>query len=241
MSESKAISMPAHLWEALEQMSSEMGVDANSLMAQAVFTLARLNGYIVPGRGPGAFDAPTRAGSSASAKGPLKPSISMARRPPEPGPEPELEPEPEPHPELDMGPESNPFDHVEVGDEYGMTAEPEPRHQPEPELEPEPALPRGGRPSLVLFVSGRDPYRMTTDDFTIGRGKGCDFVIESNRVSREHCRITREGNDFILEDLKSSNGTFFGQAKEKVLTRRKIKDGDEFILGTEKVRFQVKK
>ena len=239
MSESKAISMPAHLWEALEQMSSEMGVDANGLMAQAVFTLARLNGYVVPGRGPGTFDPPTRAGSPTSAKGPPKSSTSMARR----APEPEPDPEPEPHPELDMGAESNPFDHVEVGDEYGMTAEPEPQPQaqPEPEPEPESAPPRGGRASLVLFVSGRDPYRMTTDDFTIGRGKSCDFVIESNRVSREHCRITRDGNDFILEDLKSSNGTFFGQAKEKVLTRRKIKDGDEFTLGTEKVRFQVKK
>jgi pSer/pThr/pTyr-binding forkhead associated (FHA) protein len=65
-------------------------------------------------------------------------------------------------------------------------------------------------------------------------------VIESNRVSREHCRIAREGADYVLEDLNSSNGTFFGPSKEKV-TRRKIKDGDEFTLGTEKIRFQIRK
>ena len=89
-------------------------------------------------------------------------------------------------------------------------------------------------------MAGREAYKMTGDVFTIGRGKSCDFVIESNRVSREHCRITRDGNDFVLEDLNSSNGTFFGPGKDKV-TRRKIKDGDEFTLGTEKVRFQVRK
>jgi pSer/pThr/pTyr-binding forkhead associated (FHA) protein len=81
---------------------------------------------------------------------------------------------------------------------------------------------------------------MTGDSFTIGRGKSCDFVIDSNRVSREHVRILREGSEFVLEDLNSSNGTFYGPAKEKI-TRRKIKDGDEFTLGTEKIRFQIRK
>jgi pSer/pThr/pTyr-binding forkhead associated (FHA) protein len=81
---------------------------------------------------------------------------------------------------------------------------------------------------------------MGADSFNIGRGKTCDFVIESNRVSREHVRILREGAEFVLEDLNSSNGTFFGPNKEKI-TRRKIKDGDEFTLGTEKIKFQIRK
>ena len=81
---------------------------------------------------------------------------------------------------------------------------------------------------------------MTGDVFTIGRGKSCEFVIDSNRVSREHVRILREGPDFVLEDLGSSNGTFFGPSKEKI-SKRKIKDGDEFTLGTEKIKFQIRK
>lgn len=50
MSDSKPVSMPPHLWEALELMSSEMGVPSDALVAQAVFTLARLNGYVVAGK-----------------------------------------------------------------------------------------------------------------------------------------------------------------------------------------------
>jgi pSer/pThr/pTyr-binding forkhead associated (FHA) protein len=44
----------------------------------------------------------------------------------------------------------------------------------------------------------------------------------------------------VLEDLNSSNGTFYGPAKEKI-SKRKIKDGDEFTLGTEKIKFQIRK
>jgi pSer/pThr/pTyr-binding forkhead associated (FHA) protein len=58
-------------------------------------------------------------------------------------------------------------------------------------------------------------------------------------VSREHARISRDGGDFVLEDLNSSNGTFFGAAKEKVTRPKKIKDGDEFTFGTEKVKFRI--
>ncbi|MFZ5442749.1 MAG: FHA domain-containing protein, partial [Myxococcota bacterium] len=124
--------------------------------------------------------------------------------------------------------------------------EPPPEEQydePEPEPEPEPAPPpraAGGKATLTLIVAGRDPFKMTGDVFTIGRGKSCEFVIDSNRVSREHVRITREGGEFVLEDLNSSNGTFYGPAKEKI-SRRKIKDGDEFTLGTEKIKFQIRK
>lgn len=241
MSESKSVSMPAHLWEALELMSSEMGADTDSLVAQAVFTLARLNGYVVPGRGLAAVEAharPAAAPASVASKAPQRSSGSAARR----APEPEPMPEPSPESEGDSEPESNPFDHVGAGDDFGLDHEQEPLPDPEPEPEPEPEPPpaRVARPTLTLIVAGRDPYKMTAEAFTIGRGKNCDFVIESNRVSREHCRIAREGGDFTLEDLNSSNGTFFGPGKEKV-TRRKIKDGDEFTLGTEKIRFVLKK
>ncbi|MCA3011640.1 MAG: FHA domain-containing protein, partial [Myxococcaceae bacterium] len=56
MPDSKSVSIPSHLWEALDTMSAEMGVGRDALVAQAVFTLARLNGYVVAGRAlqPGA-------------------------------------------------------------------------------------------------------------------------------------------------------------------------------------------
>jgi len=213
MADPKPVALPPHLWEVLAQMSQEMGVETDGLLAQAVFTLARLNGYLVPGKvgtSVPVVSSPSRAGKGPKVR--------------------QVEPDPEPEPE----PEDNPFD-PQGAVEDDLSGEP-----PEPEPEPEPLPPARGKAGLTLFVTGRDPYRMAGDSFTIGRGKTCDFVIESNRVSREHCRIGREGPDYVLEDLNSSNGTFFGPNKEKV-TRRKIKDGDEFTLGTEKVRFQIRK
>lgn len=239
MSDSKAITMAPHLWEALDQMSSEMGVPADALVAQAVYTLARLNGFVVPGKvgtvgtvGAGPAAGAGRPAAHAPAAPPmLKPAAGKAP-PPRRQPEPEPEPEPELPPEDDFPQEPPEDDFPQEPAEDDFPSEPEPEPAPPPRA--------GGKASLTLIVAGRDPYKMTGDVFSIGRGKSCDFVIESNRVSREHVRISKEGADFFLEDLNSSNGTFFGPAKEKV-TRRKIKDGDEFTLGTEKIKFQIRK
>jgi pSer/pThr/pTyr-binding forkhead associated (FHA) protein len=233
MSDSKVVTMAPHLWEALDLMSSEMGVPADALVAQAVYTLARLNGFVVPGR-VGAPDAggssrPAATANVAAAAPPmLKPAAKApARRPPEPEPE----------------PEENPFDQEDdlpPEDEVPEESQEDIPEEPEPESEPASTPARGGKPTLTVIMAGRDPFKMTGDVLTIGRGKSCDFIIESNRVSREHVRVTRESSDFFIEDLNSSNGTYFGPTKEKV-TRRKIKDGDEFTLGTEKIKFQIRK
>lgn len=250
MSDSKPVSMPPHLWEALELMSSEMGVPSDALVSQAVFTLARLNGYVVAGRASeGASNGAAAPAASALASQVASKPARAAAAPPgmraRAQPQPEPEPEPEPEPDLPPEEDDNPFDQQDDGGyDAPQDEEPPPEEnydEPEPEPEPAPApRGRGGAAGLTLIVAGRDPFRMTGDSFSIGRGKSCEFVIDSNRVSREHVRISREGNDFVLEDLNSSNGTFFGPAKEKI-SKRKIKDGDEFTLGTEKIKFQIRK
>jgi hypothetical protein len=248
----RAVTLPAHLWEALDTMAKEMGLSSDALVGQAVFTLARLNGYVVPGKvllGAGA-GAAASVGATAAPKPPsVKPAPTSTKGAPLPPPgkrgRPEPEPEPEPAPE-DYPPEeqSNPFEDQQQQDEEPPPEE-EPMEEPPPEEEPEPEPPPpppkkgGGATALTLTMTGRDPFKLQGDSMIIGRGKHCDFVIESNRVSREHCRITKEGADWVLEDLNSSNGTFFGPGKEKV-SRRKIKDGDEFTFGTEKVKFSLR-
>ncbi len=240
MSDSKLVSMPPTLWQSLDLMSAEMGVATDALVAQAVFTLARLNGYVVPGKAiEGARSTNSQLSPMASA--PRSPVLKARGVPSRPEPEPEVDRD---EPSDDEG---NPFDEQPpsispVANLYSADDDlsPEaPDEEPEPEPEPPPA--RSHKSSLTLIVAGRDPYRMTTETVTIGRGKSCEFVIDSNRVSREHVRIGREGADFVLEDLNSSNGTYFGPTKERVVAKRKIKDGDEFTLGTEKVKFQIRK
>jgi len=62
------------------------------------------------------------------------------------------------------------------------------------------------KPTLVNELSGD---RMDVGDvFTIGRSSECDLVIESERVSRKHSLIRREGDRFVFYDLQSANGSW---------------------------------
>lgn len=90
---------------------------------------------------------------------------------------------------------------------------------------------------LILVTESGDQQKIVNDRFIIGRGKHCDFVINSGKVSREHAVIVREGSDFFLEDLGSSNGTWFNKQRIK---RRKIEDGDEYFICSEKIRLVVR-
>lgn len=273
--ESKAVQLSGHLWEALDLMAREMGVPKDALIAQGVFTLARLNGYVVPGR--------VELHAAAPAAPPPQVASAMSPRQPAPAPPPakaapapapakvvsargKVAPEPEPSQSVDEPEAGNPFDEApeeepqpsqsvdeafpepdasqaeeELPPEEDAPPPDEEEPPPEEELETHAApSPPAQRLSLTLVMAGRDPHKMVGDTLTLGRGKTCEYVIDSNRVSREHARVVREGSDFWLEDLNSSNGTFFGPAKEKV-SRRKIKDNDEFTFGTEKVRFQLRR
>lgn len=46
------------------------------------------------------------------------------------------------------------------------------------------------------------------DPIIIGRHPDCAFVIKDNSVSRQHAQIIKKDNEFLVEDLKSRNGTF---------------------------------
>jgi len=86
--------------------------------------------------------------------------------------------------------------------------------------------------TLVLMADGRELDRVTKDRFLIGRGKHCDLIINSGKVSREHAAIIREGTDYFIEDLGSSNGTWYDKRR---ITRRQIEDKDEYYICAEKL------
>jgi hypothetical protein len=91
--------------------------------------------------------------------------------------------------------------------------------------------------ALYLITEAGDQQKIASDRFVIGRGKHCDFVINSGKVSREHAVILREGADYFIEDLGSSNGTWYNKQRIK---RRKIEDGDEYFICSEKIRLVVR-
>lgn len=51
-------------------------------------------------------------------------------------------------------------------------------------------------------------YELIKSVTILGRSPECDVVLDAGAVSRQHARIVRRGDELLLEDLKSRNGSF---------------------------------
>ena len=73
-----------------------------------------------------------------------------------------------------------------------------------------------------------------SDEVLVGRDETCDIQIRAKSVSREHCTIEREGQDFVLRDLGSTGGTFLnGQRVDRV----RLRNGIEVTVGPAVLKF----
>ncbi|MBK8904883.1 MAG: winged helix-turn-helix domain-containing protein [Anaerolineaceae bacterium] len=63
----------------------------------------------------------------------------------------------------------------------------------------------------------------------IGRAVENEIVVSSQRISREHACIRREGWRVILEDVGSTNGTFLND--QRILEPVQLRDGDHIKVG----------
>ncbi len=235
-----------HLWETFASMASEMGSERDALLNQALYTFARLNGFPLPSDPRGLWGA-------AAPEAPPQPSASV----PPPPPRPVLRATSAPGParlasaspvsqhsekavEVDdslLGDDApqatsrelpNLADRaVLVGGRHSLA--PAWQEPPEaPDLTPQPS----GNRTLVLLGDGRELDRVLKERFLIGRGKHCDLIINSGKVSREHAAISREGGDYFIEDLGSSNGTWH---EKRRISRRQIQEGDDYFICAEKL------
>jgi hypothetical protein len=243
-----------HLWEAYSSMALEMGSDRDALVNQALYTFARLNGFLVPSDLQKLGVVP-RASMTDSGRLRIAPSpaalVTTEERPvPRPPASPEHVPEvsqqlaaagmprrvsapPPPTPRAEAPAEATTLDDepastsMDLPSVAGAWARPSNgvRH-------PEPEAAAAGSTLVLLAGDGSELERVEKDRFLIGRGKHCDLVINSGKVSREHAAIVREGDAWFIEDLGSSNGTWFDQRR---LTRRQIQEGDEYYVCAEKL------
>lgn len=67
----------------------------------------------------------------------------------------------------------------------------------------------------------------------MGRSPYCSVVINSRRVSRQHCALTLRGDTLLVCDLGSSNGTWVNGTPVSSATR--IRHGDLIELGEEEL------
>ena len=88
--------------------------------------------------------------------------------------------------------------------------------------------------SLSLDDGRRIP--IGEDPVSIGRLPECDIVLSDPNVSRRHAEVRRRGNDFVVVDLGSTNGTRVNGAGVR---ERQLVDGDEISLGSTRIRFEA--
>ena len=89
---------------------------------------------------------------------------------------------------------------------------------------------------LVYRVCPADGARQE-GGVVIGRGRGCDVVVEDDSISTRHAEFTLEVDEeedekvFLVADLGSSNGTFLDGKRLAPHTPRPIEDSMRLRLG----------
>lgn len=95
----------------------------------------------------------------------------------------------------------------------GAVATPEPRRN---KGRSKPAKPRRGAPTHVLVVEGRsqgERAELSQAPILIGRGADAAIILDDDYVSTRHARIAASGDQWFVEDLGSTNGTYIGSVR----------------------------
>ena len=211
----KNVTLSPELAPLIEQMSRDMAVPVEGLVNQAIFNWARLHGYVEP--------SVVRDESKENTQPPAPPvnhlsdaplpSLGRPVQPPPRSASPDL-PEPVTTPVPVTPPPED--------DEHGMgemTA---------------PSIKRLQR--LILVVGDRETL-INTERFIIGRDVSCNLTIDAPRISRQHAALVTHERGVTLQDLNSSNGTWFDGNR---VAEQELQNGDEFHLGDVLVRIEFR-
>jgi hypothetical protein len=109
-------------------------------------------------------------------------------------------------------------------------------HRPPPPPQPtlQTAPKRRKRRDLHELVALEPPALAGTSyplqpEMTIGRGAGCNIVIDDHFVSSVHSRIFQSDRSWMVEDLGSTNGTYLD--RKKVTGPTVVHRGDQVQVG----------
>ncbi len=99
------------------------------------------------------------------------------------------------------------------------------------------AAPTAGAALVVLKGPESDLGRhiVIENAITVGRDPRVELPLDDAQISRRHCRVVRDKTDFLLEDLKSTNGTRLNG--KLVHGPQRLRPGDCIALGDCVIKF----
>ena len=104
---------------------------------------------------------------------------------------------------------------------------------PAPQRQAKPARrPRKRAGSTLLVVEPKEHKGRTydlTDEVTLGRAASCSIPLDDGYVSQLHARVFRRDDDWLVEDLGSTNGTYLNG--KKVGKAQPVRRGDRVKVG----------
>ena len=80
-------------------------------------------------------------------------------------------------------------------------------------------------------------YNLEKDEHRVGRAADCDIVVDNMGVSRHHCSFVKEGDNWIVVDQGSNNGTFLNG--KRIDGRQQINNKERVVLGKHSLEYDA--
>ena len=95
-----------------------------------------------------------------------------------------------------------------------------------------PEGPSNPREACLVVINGVDlgkKFSLAQDSTMIGRSSKVDIQVDEDSISRNHAVIENREEDYVLQDLESTNGTF---VNDRPVTEETLRDGDQIKIGS---------
>jgi pSer/pThr/pTyr-binding forkhead associated (FHA) protein len=93
---------------------------------------------------------------------------------------------------------------------------------------------------LLVIVKGRtidQTFPLKAEEISVGRDPASDIFLDDITVSRRHAKILFDGNNCIIQDRGSLNGTYLNRQR---IEKAKLNHKDELQIGKFKMIFIAK-
>jgi pSer/pThr/pTyr-binding forkhead associated (FHA) protein len=106
--------------------------------------------------------------------------------------------------------------HDVFGTKAPKPAPPGPARAPAPQPTPTPRRRKAAAATQVTVIEGPSAgitVALSSLPVTIGRSDSSTITLSDDYVSNSHARLVPRGQDWLVEDVGSTNGTFIGDSK----------------------------